>query len=296
MAKFDILIPAYNAEKFLRQALDSVIAQTYQDWRILLVNDGSKDGTEQIAQEYAERLGPKMRYIYQENRGLPAARNTGILNSDGELLALLDADDEWMPNRLEDSIKPFEESQEVGLSYGLLHHIDPDGAIIQTFVTPSKHAEGWLAPYIYMRSVSLPCPTVTFRRRAVEEVGLFDETMRASEDRDMWLRIALRYKVAVVRTIIGRYRISPQAMTTDPVRMFDAQMLFLNKHYGVAGCGPLQRRVALSRIYRQYGEAWATQGNVSRALRTSLKGVLQYPFDRSNLRSAFSLLVRSLKG
>ena len=87
MPTVDIILPAFNAAHFLPMALDSVAAQTFADWRILLVDDGSTDATAAIAASYAERLGPRLRYIHQENHGLPAARNTAIRHADAEFLA-----------------------------------------------------------------------------------------------------------------------------------------------------------------------------------------------------------------
>src|ERR1700761_3498976 len=107
MPTVDVIIPGYNAAHFLPTAIDSVIAQSFEDWRIVLVDDGSKDDTAAVIAPYQARLGDKLKYVYQENRGLPAARNTAIRNSDSEFLALLDADDVWLPFRLEESLKSF---------------------------------------------------------------------------------------------------------------------------------------------------------------------------------------------
>src|SRR5580698_341815 len=100
MPKIDVIIPAYNASKYLPIAIESVVSQTFEDWRILLVDDGSTDNTAEIVAPFIERLGPKLKYIKQPNGGLPNARNTAIRHSSAEFLALLDADDIWLPCRL----------------------------------------------------------------------------------------------------------------------------------------------------------------------------------------------------
>jgi glycosyltransferase involved in cell wall biosynthesis len=292
MPRVDVIIPAYNAAKFLPQAIDSVAAQTFEDWRIVLVDDGSTDNTAEIVAPYAERLGPKLKYIQQANAGLPAARNTAIRNSSAELLALLDADDIWLPERLAESVKVFENRPQVGLAYGFNSRIDADGAVIDTFTRRSKHAEGKIARYIYMRLVQLPCPTITFRRAAVDEVGMFDETLRATEDRDLWVRIAMKYEVALVPKVIALYRTSPNAMTTDPERMLKAQRQFIEKHYGTPGFGAWERRVALGQIYRQRAEAFALRREMRTAVGSSLRAVALNPLDVNNLRTAGSLLMR----
>jgi glycosyltransferase involved in cell wall biosynthesis len=168
MPTVDVIIPAYNAAKYLPQAIDSVVAQTFEDWRILLVDDGSTDNTTEVVAPYRERLGPRLIYIKQPNGGLPAARNAAIRNSSAEFLALLDADDVWLPDRLAESVKCFEGRPQVGLTYGFNARIDADGTIIDTFTRRSKYAEGKIARYIYMRLVQLPCPTVTFRKNCVD--------------------------------------------------------------------------------------------------------------------------------
>ena len=290
MAKVDVIIPAFNAAKYLPAAIESVISQTFDDWQILLVDDGSTDNTVEVVAPFLNRLGPKFKYIKQNNRGLPAARNAAILASTAELLALLDADDVWLPCRLSESLKALAERPQAGLAYGLVTTIDPEGRLGGTFEGNPRYAEGHIAPYIYMRKVELPCPTITFRRTCVDEVGLFDETMRATEDRDLWLRIALKYEVALVPRVIAHYRVSPGSMSTDPNRMLKAQLMFIKKHYGAPGCGILARQIGWARAYKQRAEALKRQNRPWAALMSSLRAVALYPLDMDNPRTAGSLI------
>jgi glycosyltransferase involved in cell wall biosynthesis len=290
MAIVGVIIPAFNTAKYLPFAIESVISQTFQDWEILLVDDGSTDNTAEVVAPYLERLGSKIKYIRQENRGLPAARNTAIKNSTTEFLALLDADDIWLPSRLADSLAAFKDQPQIGLSYGLITRIDPEGQLGGTFLGNPRHAEGRIAPYIYMRTIELPCPTITFRRQCVNEVGLFDETMRATEDRDLWLRIALRYEVACINKVIAYYRMSPSSMSADPERMLRAQKQFIEKHYGEEGCGFRSRQVALARAYKQSAEALKVQHRGWDALLSSLRALTLYP-NTNNFRTVGSLLL-----
>ena len=293
MPTVDVIVPAYNAAQFLPAALDSVIAQTFADWRILLIDDGSQDDTPEIGRRYADRLGDRFCYLRQANAGLPAARNTAIRHATADLMALLDADDVWLPRRLELSVAAFAGRPHVGLAYGFVSRIDAGGRVLDTFARRPRHAEGRIAPYIYMRAMDLPCPTITFRREAAQRAGMFDETMRASEDRDLWIRIALLYEVALVPEVIAFYRVSPQTMSTDPNRMFQAQMRVLDKHYGAPGCGWRARKVGLGWSYRQRAEALAQRGQPWAALRSALKALAACPFDLHNLRTAASLALRT---
>jgi glycosyltransferase involved in cell wall biosynthesis len=292
MPRVDVIVPAYNAAKFLPTALESVIAQTFEDWRIVLVDDGSTDNTEEVVAPYLERLGSKFKYIKQLNSGVSAARNTAIRNSSAELLAMLDADDVWVPCRLSESLKCFENRPQVGLSYGFNTCIDTEGKIIGTYDRRQKNAEGRIARYIYMRRVDFVCCSVTFRRKCVDEVGLFDETLQVTEDRDLWLRIALRYEVALVPKVIAHYRTSPDSLTTNPERMLKAQVQFIEKHYGAPSCGAVARRIALSRIYKQQAEGLMLRQRQWAALANSLRALAIYPLDIGNMRTAGSLVLQ----
>ena len=291
MPTVDVIIPAYNAAHYLPAAIESVVSQTFDDWQILLVDDGSTDNTAEAVAPFLDRLGSKIRYIKQENRGLPAARNTAIRASTAEFLALLDADDMWLPCRLAESVKILRERPQAGLAYGLITGIDKENRPGITWQGNLSDAEGPIAPQLYMRKVELPCPTITFRRKCVDEVGLFDETMRATEDRDLWLRIALRYEVAFVPKVLAYYRLSPNSMSTDPQRMLQAQLKFIRKHYGSEGCGLRPRQIALARSYKQRAEALRVQSQPWAALMSALQAVALYPFDRDNPRTAGSLLL-----
>ena len=292
MATVGVIIPAFNAARTLPIALESVAAQTFDDWQILLVDDGSTDGTAQLIAPFFNRFGPKIKFIQQENRGLPAARNTAIRSSAAEFVALLDADDVWLPQRLEESVKILQERPQAGLAYGGIVAIDQDGWPTGTFDGNRKHAEGRIAPQIYMRKVDLPCPTLTFRRSCLEEVGLFDETMRATEDRDLCLRVALRYEVAFVPAVIAQYRVSANSMTTDPQRMYQAQMHFIDKNYGAPGCGWAARRVALSQCYRQRADALSIRRQPWSALASSVRALAFHPFDLATARTTGTMLLR----
>ena len=290
--RIDVIIPAFNVDRFLVQALESVIAQDFEDWRIILVDDGSTDGTAEIASRYQAKLGQKMLVISQSNAGLPAARNAAIRASDSPLIGILDSDDMWLPCRISRSLTAFENRPEVGLSYGLIQRIDEESVPFYVFPGNLKHAEGKIAPAIFMRQVEFPCPSVTIRRSCLDEVGMFDETMRATEDRDLWFRIALRYDVAFIPEVIASYRTYATSMSADMNRMLQAQLKFIAKHRDAPGCGFVARRVAESRIYKQRGEVFQERGNPVWAFTSAARACSIWPFGRDNLRTLASLFMQ----
>jgi len=295
MATVDVIIPAFNAAKYLPAALESVFSQTFDDWQILLVDDGSTDNTAEVVAPFLDRFGSRIRFIKQNNRGVSAARNTAIQASTAEFLALLDADDLWLPCRLSESLKALAERPQAGLAYGLITYIDPEGRLGETFEGNRRYVEGHIAPHIYMRKVEMPCATVTFRRRCINEVGIFDEAMRATEDRDLWLRIALRYEVAFIPEVLAYYRVSPNSASADPQQMLKGQLQFIRKHYGSEGCGLRSRQIALARVYKQQAEALKRQNRPWDALMSSLRAVALYPLDMDNPRAAGSLLLNWIR-
>ena len=111
MKKVTIIIPTYNSSPFIGKAIDSVLAQTYTDYEIILVDDGSTDNTKEILEKYQDNIT----YILQPNQGVAIARNTGIRNSESEYIALLDSDDEWLPEKLELQMRTIEKNNDVGL-------------------------------------------------------------------------------------------------------------------------------------------------------------------------------------
>jgi glycosyltransferase involved in cell wall biosynthesis len=260
-----------------------------------VVDDGSKDETAGIAAKYREKVGDKMILVRQENRGLPAARNTAIRAGSSELLALLDSDDVWLPNRLEESVNAMAKSENIGLSYGRITRIDPEGNLLDNPAISGR--EGRIAPGIYTREVHLPCPTVTFRRKFVEQVGTFDEAMRATEDRDLWFRIAQVSETAYIPKVLAYYRISANQMSSDPARMLAAQLQFLKKHYGEPGCGWSTWRKGASTINREAAEGYWRQGEVRQSLTYALRALALNPLDRRNLRAILgSVFEKSKRG
>ena len=123
MPKVSVIIPAYNCAHYICHAVDSVLAQTFPDFELVVVDDGSTDNTRELLKQY----GSQIKYIYQQNKDMTAARNTGINHSSGEYIAFLDSDDIWLANKLERQIVLLDQAPEVGLVYCWHYYIDPAG-------------------------------------------------------------------------------------------------------------------------------------------------------------------------
>lgn len=188
MKLVSVIIPTYNREHVITRAVDSVLAQTFQDFELLIVDDGSRDGTHERLTAYGNRIT----YLYQENHGVSHARNTGIRASAGEFVAFLDSDDVWMPDKLEHQIAAMMSQPDIPLCHTEEIWIR-NGVRVNPGKKHRKHG-GYIFPYCLPLCVVSPS-SIVLRRWVFDRIGLFDETLPACEDYDLWLRIAPRYNV-----------------------------------------------------------------------------------------------------
>lgn len=197
-----VVIPTYNREHLLSRSLDSVLAQTFTDFEVLVVDDGSTDGTAVLMAEYEARDG-RIRYLSQpRNAGVSAARNRGLREARGDFIAFLDSDDEWFPTKLERQITRFKALPgKVGLLYGGVENLGPDKE--RMVATPTHR--GRLYPVLLKQNVIHGTSGVMLRRAAVRRAGFFDEVIPAIEDWDYWLRVTEHFEVDFVPEPLIRY-------------------------------------------------------------------------------------------
>ena len=283
MPRVSVIVPSYNTGAYLQQALDSVLSQTYGDWEVILVDDGSTDNTAAIAAANVDSFGDKLVYVFQNNRGLPAARNTAIRHARGEFISLLDADDVYAPRRLENSVAAMDRNPKAGLVHSRVARIGMQGENLGEPPVPSaNYLSGNIADFIYTRRAHILCPTVMFRKSCLEEAGWFDENMKATEDRDLWFRIARNYSITYLDEVLAYYRISPTSMSKDWERMRKSALHFIEKHHHSGACGRLLMNQALGNFYRERGDAVFNTGDLKQALALYMKAVAYYPFNLAN--------------
>lgn len=218
-SQLSVVIPAYNYARFLPEAIESVLAQTLSSLELIVVDDGSTDETKQVVERFDD---PRVRYVWQSNQGLSAARNTGIREARGELVAFLDADDRWRPDFAETVVARFEKC---GPDFGMIctgfSRIDENGRALPE----NRHltADGRWNAEISAREFCLRnqpiSSSVVIRRAVFEECGMFDTTMRSSEDRDMWIRIASRYRCWAIDQPLVQLRKHSKSMSRNAPRM-----------------------------------------------------------------------------
>jgi len=199
MPKVSVIIPTYNYGKYIEKAIDSILAQAYQDFEIIVVDDGSIDNIREIIET---KYKNKVRYYYQKNKGAPAARNKGIEESKGKYLVFLDADDSFHPSNLEKKARFLDNNSEFEWVYSDCQYIIQEGFDLQKKATfkgfcAEKKLKGNIFRELAM-GLMIPVDAVMLRKRVLDRVGIFDETLRSFQDYDLWLRIASQYKIGFI--------------------------------------------------------------------------------------------------
>lgn len=201
MPKVSVIIPAYNSMSFLPQTLASVLAQTYQNFEVIIINDGSTDGIDQWIEGITDS---RVKYISQSNQGPAVARNTGISNTQASYLAFLDADDLWQPTKLEKQVSILDNYPEVGLVYSWVGSVDCLGNINGKI--RKNYAEGNVWQQIIKHNIVECGSNPMIRRICLEKLGQFEPQITYAQDWQMWLKIASCYHFKVIKEPLVYYR------------------------------------------------------------------------------------------
>jgi glycosyltransferase involved in cell wall biosynthesis len=225
MSLVSVIIPAYNQGHYLPAAIQSVLDQTYAAFEILVVDDGSTDNSREVVAQFTD---PRVYYLYQENRGLSGARNTGIRHARGDYLSYLDSDDQFLPQKLSLQVAALHEQPTVDFVAGQAVPIDEQGQQVGKIFDdglPANEIDLLLGNPLHVGSVLL-------RRSRQAQVGFFDENLRSYEDWDMWLRLARQgCRMAWLPQPVSLYRFHRAQMTRDGQQMTTATFAVLDKLY-----------------------------------------------------------------
>jgi glycosyltransferase involved in cell wall biosynthesis len=201
--KYSVVIPVYNCEHYIGEAVESALAQTRPPHEIVVIDDGSTDGTRDVLQRYINSI----KYVYQKNAGEPTARNNGIEVAEGEFIAFLDADDLWLPEKMQLQMECFAKDPECGLVYTDMKTFDETG-ILEESVRICRNLyfpSGWVFAALFNETL-LQTSAAVFRKECVRRVGGFDSRMLVGSDYDFWLRIARNYRFGYVDVPLIMYR------------------------------------------------------------------------------------------
>lgn len=258
-----IIMPAFNAELYIAESIRSVYAQTYRDWELIVVDDGSSDGTARVVNEFS-RLDQRVRYIFQENGGQAKARNMGLSQSSSELVAFLDSDDLWVREKLKLQIDAIDAMQvDLVFSDGYIfadEDVEDETFTFQTMIGALAGDNFFRLMFIQNR---IPILSVLTRRDSLSKAGLFDESReyQMCEDYDLWLRMVRNGAVFYgMPEKLVRYRRHANASTYNPFSPIRAMLAVLRKYKYDVSLDSALRVERFTGLHRQIA-AYLVEGN-----------------------------------
>jgi len=259
MPTISVIIPVYNGEKTIKQTVESVLNQTFKDFELLIINDGSQDATLEIIQAINDE---RIQVFSYQNSGVSASRNRALTKAKGEFISFIDADDLWTPNKLELQLKALQDNPQAAVAYSWSDWIDESGQFLRSggHITVNGKAYEKLLLRDFIESGSNPL----IRKQALDEVGYFEQSVTPAEDWDMWLRLAARYEFVTVEVPQILYRISPNSASFNIVKMEAGSLKVIERVFAQApeSLQDLKRETLASRY--NYLTFKALEGNLDR--------------------------------
>lgn len=239
---FSIIMPAYNASLYIELAIQSVVNQTYQNWELIIIDDGSTDDTKDKVTAWVNKE-PRIKLICQPNSGQPSiARNNALTHAQGELICFLDADDTIAPLKLEMSAEAMSKQQDINILFTDFNTIDESGEMIQlSYLDNQKfliEARNYLTPvdnmflcskqfykFMALKSTAIHTITIVIRKEAIKELQpLFSTDLTIGEDLDLWFRLLLNNEAIYLPTSLSDYRINPNSITKNDKKLLEGTL------------------------------------------------------------------------
>lgn len=287
--RVSVITPTYNRAAFLGEAIDSVLAQTFDGFEMIIVDDGSTDGTRQLVERYVD--DPRIRYFYQENQGQSVARNRGIVESKGEFICFLDSDNAWFPEKLTQSLAAFEADPEADIVYGDNVVIDEHGKEISRNVM-AKYSGHITAQLLKDNCVSMN--TTMTRRQCFETMGGFNPGDRLAEDYGLWLRFSTRYSFRHVAEFLGKYRVMDDQISSDKDKRFwsNERLLIQFLRDFPESVSKAEAHRGMSFFYLRKARYEHSVGRTGTAWRTCFRAARLFPFWQGPWRVMAVLILR----
>lgn len=242
--RVSVIIPAYNVAGFIRETLDSVVSQTFDDYEIIVINDGSSDTLE--LEEQIKPYSHLITYLKQSNQGAGAARNAGIRVARGEFVAFLDGDDIWLPNFLSEQLELIQSGEGHDLVYADAINVTPMGLSASTNMDVNPSEGAVTVESLINAQCNVITSSVVARRSSIVAVRFFDESFRNSQDFDLWLRLAKRgARMTYQKRVLVHRRIYQGSLASNPIKSLEGEIKVLEKAKQEGGLTPKEQAVLL---------------------------------------------------
>ena len=274
MPKVSVIIPTFNRAEVLHSAISSVLNQTFQDFEIIIVDDASRDNTREVVDHFHDA---RIKYLHHEkNKGEAGARNTGILNADGQYIAFLDDDDEWLPDKLRLQVDLLDNSEpNIGLIYSGYSKIDRISN--KTLYQKIPIRRGKVYKYLRLENVIGAPSTVLLKRACIEKVGLFDENIAYGLDYDFWIRVSKYFHFEFIEKSLVKYYVHEDQLSNNPEIVLKGFKDMINK-YGEE----IIYKSKLRDKFLQVGALFCYKGDMKKGRESFIHAIKADPLDLRN--------------
>ncbi|MCA9394953.1 MAG: glycosyltransferase [Candidatus Omnitrophica bacterium] len=283
-----VVMPTYNHAHFIKEAIDSVLGQTYNNLELIIVDNYSEDETREVIEGYTD---DRIRYMQFRNNGIIAAsRNRGIEQAQGDYVAFIDSDDAWLPEKIRLQVDVMQSDTRRGISFGKFKVISPDAVETGKIMGPK---DPHMPAGVYARLIKanfIVSSSTLVRKKALNDVGHFDESpeLRCSEDFDLWLRILRKYRPAFVDEIVGVYRMHATNQSGDELRLKRA-LAVIDKHFKNGWIDQYVADAARASFYFQVG--WTLVGKEPRRAREYCRQAIKHHPTNPRILAVSSLAI-----
>lgn len=229
MPLISVIIPAYNAEKTIKETIKSVLTQTFSEFELIAINDGSKDATLEIISQIPD---PRLKVISYNNAGASVSRNRGFRQSVGEFIAFLDADDLWTPDKLEAQLAALKDRPECDVAYSWTDCIDESNQFLRRGGHTTVNGDAYT--HLLLSDILENGSSPLIRRQAFLHIGGFDESLPAGQDWDLYIRLAANYKFVTVPKVQILYRVSSDSLSANHEKLETGSLRVIAKAFAQA--------------------------------------------------------------
>lgn len=274
MPTISVIIHTYNNEKFIGETIESVLSQTYKDYEIIIVDDGSTDNTRAALLPYMD----KIRYHYKENGGIASAKNAGIKLSKAKFIAFFDHDDLWVPDKLKMQMEYFKKNPQAGLVYSK-YITFKNGKKLRT--RPKKGYSGWIFAKLLSKSI-IQTSTVMVKKECLDAIGPFDESFALADEYDLFLRIARKFQCGFIDKELTKYRVHDSNASRNDF-LFDKENLRVYKRVydNYTDLGRREEKILKKRIARyslKVAGRFYAQGQLEESMKYHNEALIYLPF------------------
>ncbi|MBI3650622.1 MAG: glycosyltransferase family 2 protein [Acidobacteria bacterium] len=243
-----VIMPTYNNALYIGAALDSVLQQTFQDFEIIVIDDGSTDNTAEVLQPYRDAI----RYLKKANGGPSSARNLGIALAQGEFIAFHDSDDTWVADKLALQLDHFAQNPEVGVVFTGSHRYNAKGIVDSNIRKGHTMPTGMIFDKI-LTDHFIAMPSVMVRKSCLDHIGLFEEGLIGNEDFNLYLRLARHYAFGFVNKVLVHIRLHEHNLSDNLAQMCEDEIKNLDKIAALFPDARIPKRQLSGRIYARFG-------------------------------------------